>query len=158
MKNKNVMQEISISKIKSYLAVHFNFIISVYTKHNAKEDLEEGRSTFEKFISIEETNTRIKNGSQLYQLTINATEMAGIFEIDDNHLTLLYINDSMQLSGAGTFCIDAIKFLLKNKCTTLTVFASPYSLNFYIKNGFEKRSKNVQLIKGMRYYEMELAL
>ena len=84
--------------------------------------------------------------------------MAGIFEIDDNHLTLLYINDNMQLSGAGTFCIDAIKFLLKNKCTTLTVFASPYSLDFYIKNGFEKRSKNVKLIKGMRYYEMELAL
>ena len=157
MKNKNVMQEISISKIKSYLAVHFNFIINVYTKHNAKEDLEEGRSTFEKFISIEETNTRIRNGSQLYQLTINATEMAGIFEIDENHLTLLYVNNNKQFNGVGTFCIHTIKLLLKNKYSNLTVFASPYSLNFYLKNGFKQLTEDIQQIKGMRYYSMELS-
>jgi len=152
------MHKISISKINNYLDEHFSFINQIYTRHNAKEDLEEGRLTFKKFISVEETNARIKSGSQLYQLTLDATERAAIFEIESNHLTLLYVNDNMQFNGAGTLCINVIKFLLKNKYTKLTVFASPYSIDFYMKNGFKKLSNDIKTIKGMRYYSLELAL
>jgi len=62
----------------------------------------------------------------------------------------------MQFSGLGTFCINTLKFLLKNKYTKLTVFASPYSLDFYLKNGFKKCSPEIREIKGMRYCSMEL--
>lgn len=152
------MHKISIIKVGTYSNEHFNFIARIYTKHNAKADLEEGRLTFKKFISVEETNTRIKNGSQFYQLNINDTEIAGIFEVEDNHLTLLYVNDSLQFSGAGTFCINTIKFLLKKKYGSLTVFATPYSVDFYLKNNFKKLSNEVKTIKGMRYYSMVLTL
>jgi len=118
------MRKISISKINKYLDEHFSFINQIYTRHNAKEDLEEGRLTFKKFISVEETNARIKGGSQLYQLILDATERAAIFEIESNHLT----------------------------------FASPYSIDFYMKNGFKKLSNDIKTIKGMRYYSLELAL
>lgn len=132
--------------------------MDVYTRHNAAEDLEEGQLTFKKFVSVEQTLARIKNGSQLYQVSINSNEIAGIFEIEDNHLTLLYVNDKRQFKGLGTFCIHTIKFLLKSKYSNLTVFASPYSIGFYIKNGFVKLSEDIQIIKGMRYYSLELKL
>jgi len=152
------MFKITIAKIDVYLKQHYNFIFDIYLKHNAKEDLEEGRQTFKQFISLTQTNERIKKGSQLFQLTINTTETAGIFEFDENHLTLLYVNNQMQFSGVGTFCINSIKFLLKNKYDKLTVFATPYSVDFYLKNGFKKISNEVKTIKGMRYYSMELTL
>jgi len=152
------MQEISISKITNYSEEHFNFIVDIYSKNNAKEDLEEGRLTFKQFISVEQTNARIKEGSQLYQVIINSIDRAGIFEIEENHITLLYVKDDFQLKGMGTFCINTIKFLLKNKYNKITVFASPYSVDFYIKNGFAKKLDKVQLIKGMRYYNMELSI
>jgi len=83
------MFNISIAKIDTYTEEQYNFIFGIYTRHNAKEDLEEGRLTFKRFISIEETNSRIKKGSVLFQVTINATQVSGIFEIEDNHLTLI---------------------------------------------------------------------
>ena len=99
----------------------------------------------------------MKEGSCFYELIIDENTV-GIFEIDGNHLTLLYIDNSFQKVGVGTFCIDTIKFILKSNYSEVTVFASPYSIDFYIKKGFVKLSESKKTVKGINYYPMSLKI
>lgn len=149
------MNKIVIEKISYFSEVHFTFLKKVYFANNSTEDSEEGNTTFIDFVSIEKCNNRIKEGSLFYELIIDE-DLVGIFEIEENHITLLYIDTDFQKSGLGTFCIDKIKNILQENYSEITVFASPYSLDFYLKKGFVKQSQSQKKIKGMSYYPMSL--
>jgi len=151
------MNNIAIKKITNYSEFHSNFLKKVYLSNNFEEDTKEGNETFIDFVSVEKSKKRITEGSCFYELIIDRNSI-GIFEVDENHLSLLFICNEFQKKGMGIFCIETIKFVLKNDYSELTVFASPYSLDFYLKNGFIKQSEDKKMIKGMNYYPMSLKL
>ena len=144
-------------KINKYKKKHFYFLKNIYFKHNYIEDSKEGNDTFIDFITVKKSNERIKETSLFYEVVVK-NEIIGLFELDENHLTLLYIDSKNQKNGIGSNCIDEIKKLLKDKYEKLTVFSSVSSTGFYLKNNFIKLHDKIRDIKGMKYYLMELNL
>lgn len=145
-------------KINVYNNNHFEFLKNVYFKHNAKLDSEQGNNTFVNFISVENSNERIEENSSFYEILSEENEMLGIFEVDENHITILYIDSINHKKSIGSFCINEIKQLLQNNYEKATVFASIYSTGFYLKNNFIKKHDEIRDIQGMKYHLMELHL
>ena len=149
--------KIIISKLKIFTDIHSNFIINIYNKHNSKTDSNLGNKTLLEFISIFQSNKRISKGSIFFEVTNAKKELIGIIETEKNHLTLLYIKNDNQHNGIGTLCIEELKSKLGNY-SEITVCASPYSVVFYVKNGFKKIKSEIQETKGINYYHMKLDL
>ena len=152
------MNLLTPKRISNYTNCHFEFIKRIYFNNNSKNDLPEGRNTFINFIGINTTNKRIKDKSIFYEVKNRHNELVGIFELEDSHLTLLYVKNDLHKKGIGSFCLGIIKDLLKSKYNQLTVFSTPSSLIFYHKQGFLKVSKEICNSEGIRYYHMRLLL
>lgn len=151
------MFRLDTKKIINYTDFHYNFLKKVYEAHNFKEDTKEGNNTFLAFISTSQAKARMEKGSLFYEAIIGQTTV-GIYEIEDNHLTLLYIDHNFHKQGIGTYCIKTIATLLQGKSKELTVCASPYSLDFYVKNNFVRKSEDLKMVRGMAYYLMALKI
>jgi len=152
------MNLLTPKRISKYTNCHFEFIKEIYFNNNSKNDLPEGRNTFIKFIGINTTNKRIKDKSNFYEVKNKHDELVGIFELEDSHLTLLYVKNDLHKRGVGSFCLGIIKDLLKTKYDQLTLFSTPSAIIFYHKQGFLKVSKEMFNTKGIRYYHMRLLL
>ena len=153
MKIKNII----ICKLDNFTEIHSNFLLDIYYKHNYKTDSITGNKTLEEFVSIYQSNKRISKGSIFYKAENFKRELIGIIEIDKNHLTLLYIKGNNQHQGIGSFCIEELKSKLQFY-SEITVCASPYSLPFYMKNGFKKIKPEIQEVKEINYFYMKLEL
>jgi len=151
--------EISIEVIKQGEEHQVSQLIrSVYDKTIKSYYSKFGTMNFYETIDPQSLKNRNLKGSLIHKVMVN-NRLAGVFELEWNHVKLLFIDEKFRGMGIGRQIIDWIKnFVVKNYIEhKLTVNSAPNSYEVYKKLGFKATGNEIKK-KGIIYTPMELII
>jgi len=113
-----------------------------------------GMNTLIDFYSIEKIKDRIKEEDTIFYQFINKEGFfMGVAEMENNHIVTLFIDNSYRNQKIATIFFY---YLIENKLVkdTISVYATPITINFYKKHGFEPKSVNLKEEHGIVFMPM----
>lgn len=132
----------------------------VFLKYEAEEYGPEGIKNFAQFVTDEDLKKMFLIGEYLMFVAETEDKLVGLISLRSiNHISLLFVDEKYHRRGIGTRLVKYLQeYMLKNTTQQkLTVFASPYGLPFYHKNGFVDIGKETRK-DGIIYTPMEFYL
>ncbi|WP_027182897.1 GNAT family N-acetyltransferase [Desulfovibrio inopinatus] len=133
-------------------------VLTVFGRYVAPYFSDQGIASFQAFACTEALQQRIHEGSVVY-IAKRAEELVGVVEVrQDNHVSMLFVNASVQGQGVGQQLVHmAITLCQARNAQALTVNASPNALGFYQRMGFEAQSEEHE-VNGIRFIPMKYML
>jgi len=134
-----------------------NLAWRVFMKYDAPDYSEEGINNFREFITDEGLYSMFIKGTYQVFVAVLNSEIIGVISVrNNNHISLLFVDDRFHKQGVGTGLVERLgEYLFREMGqTSLTVNASPYGVGFYHKIGFVDTDTE-QTLAGITYTPME---
>jgi len=129
--------------------VFLEFVASDYTYN--------GVESFKNFIDYDSMLELYKNQTMNFWGCFDGDEIIGVMATrNKNHIALLFVNKNYHKQAIAANLFTTLTTYLKDFASVkkITVNASPYAINFYLKLGFSRLSDE-QIVDGMRFTPME---
>lgn len=131
-----------------------------FLRFEAKDYGKEGTENFRNFISDSMLRRMFLLGTYHMYVAIYKEKIVGMVSLrDENHISLLFVDETYHKQGIGRKLIDCIGAFAKEEYgkSSITVNASPYGFGFYRKLGFTATSP-VERKDGIIYTSMKKEL
>ena len=128
-----------------------------FLRFDAPDCTPEGRRNFRGFIMDDRLYQAFLKGSYQLLTALDGDRIIGVGSLRNiNHLSLLFVEEAYHLKGVGRAMLEYLCDYLKNEVGEryISVTASPYGLEFYIKMGF-MQIKPQEMSYGMPVVSME---
>ena len=132
----------------------------VFLKYEAMEYGEEGIRSFAEFVTDEALKKMFIIGEYLLFVALDGEKIVGLISLrSGNHISLLFVDEEYHRRGIGSALIKCLQeYLLKNtRHEKMTVFASPYGIQFYHRIGFRDTGNQTKR-DGIIFTPMEFYL
>jgi GNAT superfamily N-acetyltransferase len=135
-----------------------DLVLDVFDRFVAAQFSQEGIDEFREYVRPEALAKRTRVGSVVF-LAAENSELLGMVEVrNGNHISLLFVRGRHQGRGVGRgLMVQALQRCseVQGPALSLTVHASPNSVAFYRKVGFEGEASE-RIENGIRYTPMRL--
>lgn len=131
-----------------------------FMQFEAKDYSREGVRNFKDFISGRELYRSFVKGTYQMMVALDKKKIIGMISVrNENHISLLFVDEQYHKRGIGKQMISAMCNYLKEEMgkSFLTVRAAPYAIEFYHKLGFCDTSFE-QEVAGIRSTPMKMML